>query len=194
MNRQPEEAIRNNRLREDLYYRLNVFQISLPPLRDRKDDIPSISTALIRDLNKKHDCRVTHLHPDVLHRFHAGSWPGNVRELRNVIERAVIMAGKGEIQLAHLPDSMVPVPRDAVAPATSGDVLQMPVGARMEEVEEAYLRLTLKHTNDNKTRAAEILGLSLRTLHNRVLAYNNAKADNHAKAHPAEKTRSAAAD
>jgi transcriptional regulator with PAS, ATPase and Fis domain len=176
MNRVPEEAIRNNRLREDLYYRLNVFQISLPPLRDRKEDIPSISAALIRDLNKKHDCRVTHLHPAVLQRFNAGSWPGNVRELRNVIERAVIMAGQGEIQLAHLPGAMAPVQRDATAPTTSGDVLQMPVGARMEEVEEAYLRLTLKHTNDNKTRAAELLGLSLRTLHNRISSYSNGKA------------------
>jgi DNA-binding NtrC family response regulator len=176
MNRVPEEAIRGNRLREDLYYRLNVFQISLPPLRDRKEDIPSISAALIRDLNKKHDCRVTNLHPDVLHRFNAGSWPGNVRELRNVIERAVIMAGQGEIQLAHLPGAMTPLPREAAAPQpVSGDVLQMPVGARMEEVEDAYLRLTLKHTNDNKTRAAELLGLSLRTLHNRLGAYPNGK-------------------
>src|SRR5580658_8212927 len=97
-NRPPEAAIRNNRLREDLYYRLNVFHISLPPLRDRKEDIPSIATALIRDLNKKHGARVTHLHPDVLQRFSTASWPGNVRELRNVIERAVIMAGAGEIQ------------------------------------------------------------------------------------------------
>jgi len=168
MNRSPEEAIRHNHLREDLYYRLNVFQISLPPLRDRKQDIPSISATLIRDLNKKHDTRVTHLHPDVLQRFSAGSWPGNVRELRNVIERAVIMAGEGEIQLRHLPGALSPAQRDAIPQTASDGVLQMPVGARMVEVEEAYLRLTLKHTNDNKTRAAEILGLSLRTLHNRI--------------------------
>ena len=182
-NRSPEEAIRNNHLREDLYYRLNVFQISLPPLRDRKEDIPSISAALIRDLNKKHDCRVTHLHPDVLQRFRAGSWPGNVRELRNVIERAVIMAFEGAIHLRHLPDSLAAAPRNAIRQTASDDVLQMPVGARMAEVEEAYLRLTLKHTKDNKTRAAELLGLSLRTLHNKVLSY--AKAGN-------GKTRSAA--
>jgi DNA-binding NtrC family response regulator len=180
-NRSPEEAIRNKRLREDLYYRLNVFHISLPPLRDRKDDIPSISAALIGDLNKKHGCRVTHLHPDVLQRFNLSSWPGNVRELRNVIERAVIMAGEGAIQLGHLPGALGPVPRAAVSEHASDDILQMPVGARMDEVEEAYLRLTLKYTNGNKTRAAEILGLSLRTLHNRINSFGE------------EKTRSAVA-
>jgi DNA-binding NtrC family response regulator len=175
-NRSPEEAIRNNHLREDLYYRLNVFNISLPPLRDRKQDIPSISAALIRDLNKKHGCRVTHLNPDVLQRLSLSSWPGNVRELRNIIERAVIMAGQGEIQLSHLPGASAPAPRDATPLSDSANVLQMPVGARMEEVEEKYLRLTLQYTNDNKTRAAEILGLSLRTLHNRINSYGERKA------------------
>jgi DNA-binding NtrC family response regulator len=174
-NRAPEEAIRDNRLREDLYYRLNVFHISLPPLRNRKQDIPPIAMALIRDLNKKHSCRVTHLHPDVLQRFSMWSWPGNVRELRNVIERAVIMAGEGEIQLGHIPGASVPASRDVTLQTASDGALRMPVGARMEEVEEAYIRLTLKHTNDNKTRAAEILGLSLRTLHNRILAYASGK-------------------
>ena len=174
-NRPPEEAIRNNRLREDLYYRLNVFHISLPPLRDRREDIPSIAAALIRDLNKKHGCRVTHLNPDVLKRFSLASWPGNVRELRNVIERAVIMAGVGEIQLGHIPGAPAPTPQDA-APSTDSDkLLQMPVGASMDDVEEAYFRLTLKYTNGNKTRAAEILGVSLRTLHNRMLSYGNGK-------------------
>ncbi len=185
-NRSPEEAIRNNRLREDLYYRLNVFHISLPALRDRKQDIPLIAAALIRDLNKKHGCRVTHLNPDVLQRFSAGSWPGNVRELRNVIERAVIVAGEGEIQLGHISGALAPTRLPVVAQAVTDDILQMPVGARMEEVEDAYLRLTLKYTNDNKTRAAEILGLSLRTLHNRILAYGKTGPED------AEKVRTAA--
>ena len=183
-NRPPDEAIKDNHLREDLFYRLNVFNIALPPLRERKQDIPSIAADLLRDLNKKHGCRVTHLSTDVLARFSAASWPGNVRELRNVIERAVIMAGEGEIDLKHLSGASASsaastasaaVPRDVLPQTVSGDVLQMPVGARMEEVEEAYLRLTLKHTNDNKTRAAEILGLSLRTLHNRINAYGEPK-------------------
>ena len=181
-NRAPDDAIKDNHLREDLFYRLNVFNIALPPLRERKQDIPSISASLLRDLNKKHSCRVTHLSGDVLARFNAASWPGNVRELRNVIERAVIMAGEGEIQLRHLSGASASsavaaaTPREVPPQTVSDDMLQMPVGARMEEVEEAYLRLTLKHTNDNKTRAAEILGLSLRTLHNRINAYGDTKA------------------
>ena len=180
-NRPPDQAIRSNHLREDLYYRLNVFHISLPPLRDRRQDIPSIAAAQIRDLNKKHNCRVTHLNPEVTRWLTEHPWPGNVRELRNVLERAVIMAGEGEVQLRHISgpgsrrvSSSAP-PREVPPQTVSDDVLRMPVGARMEEVEEAYLRLTLKHTNDNKTRAAEILGLSLRTLHNRINSYSEPK-------------------
>jgi DNA-binding NtrC family response regulator len=180
-NRAPEKAVENKLLREDLYYRLNVFHISLPPLRDRKQDIPSIATAMIRDLNRKHGCRVTHLNPDVLATFAAGSWPGNVRELRNQVERAVIMAGDGEIQLQHLPGAVParqPVAASVAAPlaqtaAPREDLLEVPVGVPMSEVEESYIRLTLKHTQNNKTRAAELLGLCLRTLHNKIKSYEN---------------------
>ncbi len=171
-NRSPEKAVQNKVLREDLYYRLNVFHISLPPLRERKQDIPSIASVQILNLNKKHDCRVTHLSPEVLERFEAMSWPGNVRELRNVLERAVIMAAEGEIQLHHLPGFLVPAPPPMTPQAAAGDVLQLRAGSTMNEVEEAYLRLTLKHTNDNKRRAAEILGLCIRTLHNKLRSYD----------------------
>ena len=87
------ESHEKRQLREDLYYRLNVFHISLPPLRERKQDIPAIAAALIRDLNTKHDCRVTHFQRGRAGRFHA-SWPGNVRELRNMIERATSWPAK----------------------------------------------------------------------------------------------------
>jgi DNA-binding NtrC family response regulator len=174
-NRPPDQAIRSNHLREDLYYRLNVFHISLPPLRDRQQDIPAIAAAQIRDLNRKHNCRVTHLNPEVTRWLAGNSWPGNVRELRNVLERAIIMAGEGEVLPRHLPGAMYPARRGTVPQTASDDVLQFPVGGRMSDVEEAYLRLTLKYTNDNKTRAAEILGLSLRTLHNRISSYGDGK-------------------
>ncbi len=167
-NHSPEKAITNKLLREDLYYRLNVFHISLPALRDRKQDIGPICAALIRDLNKKHGCRVTHLSADVLKRFEEYSWPGNVRELRNAVERSVILAGEGEVQLRHLPSSLVPAPE---RPAQSDDLLQVPVGARMKEVEEAYIRLVLKHTDNNRKRAAEILDIGLHTLYNKLRAY-----------------------
>jgi DNA-binding NtrC family response regulator len=176
-NRSPEQAVRNNLLREDLYYRLNVFHISLPPLRDRKPDIPSIAAALLRDLNRKHGCRVTHLSQEVLALFAARSWPGNVRELRNQIERAVIMAAQGEIQLQHIPGTVrapqPAVPQPAIAQAAPDDVLQVKVGTPLSDVEEAYVRLTLKHTRNNKTRAAELLGLCLRTLHNKLRSYKS---------------------
>lgn len=174
-NRAPEKAIQDKLLREDLYYRLNVFHIALPPLRDRKQDIPSIATAMLRNLNRKHECRVTHLSHDVLAWLATGSWPGNVRELRNQVERAVIMAGEGEIQLRHL-TGVKPVPPRVVAQAAAEDMLQVPVGTRMSDVEETYLRLTLKFTGNNKTRAAALLGLSLRTLHNKLRTYESGKA------------------
>jgi DNA-binding NtrC family response regulator len=173
-NRPPEEAVRKKLLREDLYYRLNVFHISLPPLRDRKQDIPSIAEALLRDLNRKHGCRVTHLSPEVLAWFSARSWPGNIRELRNQIERAVIMAAEGEIQLRHIPGA-IPAPKPVVAQTAPGDVLQFAAGTRLSDVEEAFVRLTLKHTGNNKTRAAELLGLCLRTLHNKLRSYESSE-------------------
>jgi len=173
-NRAPDKAIQSRHLREDLYYRLNVFHITLPPLRERKQDIPSIAVALIRDLNRKHGCRVTHLSPEVLQWFEASSWPGNVRELRNLLERAAIMAGEGEIQMRHLPGASAPQPLLPQMPTGDDGALQIRPGARMSEVEEAYISLVLRQTNQNRRRAAEILGLSLRTLHSRLRSYEAA--------------------
>src|SRR5437763_771995 len=96
-NKAPEEAVQGGHLREDLYYRLNVFNIHLPPLRERKDDIRSVAETLIADLNRKHECKVTEVSAAVLSTLHRHHWPGNVRELRNVLERAVILAGEGTI-------------------------------------------------------------------------------------------------
>ncbi len=171
-NRDPAEAIRNNHLREDLYYRLNVFHLSLPPLRDHKEDIAAIVAAMIRGFNHKHGCRVTNLSPEVLLRWEDNSWPGNVRELRNLVERAVIVAGEGEIQLRHLPGGIA-APQPAVAKTVSDGVLTARVGNPLSEIEEAYIRLTLLHTANNKRRAAQILGLCLRTLHYKLRRYED---------------------
>ena len=181
-NRPPQQAVADKHLREDLYYRLNVFHICLPPLRDRKQDIPSIASALLVHLNKKHGCKVTGLSPDVLEWFSRNTWPGNVRELRNLLERATIMAQEGEVQMSHLPGSVVqrqqPAAPAAVVAQTAvpDDVLQVRVGKSMNEVEEEYLRLTLKHAGNNKRRAAEMLGLCLRTLHNKLRTYERDQA------------------
>jgi transcriptional regulator with PAS, ATPase and Fis domain len=169
-NLPPDRAVEDKRLREDLFYRLNVFHISLPPLRDRKSDISAIAAALIRALNQKHCLRVAQNSPEVLARLQEYAWPGNVRELRNVMERAIIIAGQGEIHLHHLPRLLTPVPALGSLPEQE-DALQVRIGDRLEDIEQAYIRLVLKYTNNNKTRTAAIVGISLRTLHNKLQAY-----------------------
>ncbi|MCB1022573.1 MAG: sigma-54-dependent Fis family transcriptional regulator [Bryobacterales bacterium] len=169
-NKQVENAVADGELREDLYYRLNVFHIQLPPLRERKDDILPIAEALIRSHNKKHDCKVVDIHPEVIEKFRRHSWPGNVRELRNVLERAVILAGQGSILPAHL----VGFGNEANKPqaaATDPDAVVLPVGTTVREGEKALLLKTLEHTDNNKTRAAKILEISLKTLHNKLKEY-----------------------
>ena len=183
-NRSVTEAVKSKALREDLYFRLNVFNIDLPPLRHRKADIPAIVDALIHVLNKRNDCRVTELDPEVFALLMRHSWPGNVRELRNVLERAMIVAREGTIRPEHLPPSFQ-VPPDLPAPkpperAESASHLVVGLGKTLLEVEESYIRFTLKHTNNNRARTAEILGISLRTLYKRLAEM--AAADKQAKA------------
>ena len=171
-NKDLREAIRQNLMREDLYYRLNVFHIRLPALRERPEDIPPITAALLRDLNKKHECRVVGLHRDVAENFQRYRWPGNVRELRNVLERAVILAGEGTVQASHLmgslsEDAAGASPRRAADP----NEVTLRVGTTVREAEKALLLRTLDHTGNNKTRAARILDISLKTLHNKLKEY-----------------------
>jgi DNA-binding NtrC family response regulator len=169
-NKVPEEAIRKGELRQDLYYRLHVFHLALPPLRDHREDIPAVVDALIRELNKKHGCRVTGLDPGTLLRFDQHDWPGNVRELRNVLERAVILAGQGMIGLEHLPPELVS-PAASPLPISDGDYVSFRVGTTVGDAEKGLILKTLEHTRNNKTRAAEILAISLKTLHNKLKEY-----------------------
>ena len=171
-NKVLEEVLKDGRLREDLYYRLNVFQILLPPLRQREGDIPLLVAALVDSLNRKHDTRVAEVHPDVLEQFQRHSWPGNVRELRNTLERAVIVAGEGTILPQHLPPdfgwpSGTTVARQVVEPG----MVHLPFGTTVKEAEKALILMTTQHAN--KTRAAEILGLSLKTLFNKLKEYGS---------------------
>ena len=179
-NKVPEEAVRGGHLREDLYYRLNVFQVHMPPLRDRRSDIPALAEALLAEMNRKHECRVVEISPTVLETLEAHNWPGNVRELRNVIERAVILAGEGVIERKHLPAFLqgLASPATAAAPvADDGDAVRFAVGTTVEEAEKGLILRTLEHTHNNKTRAAEILGISLKTLHNKLKEYGRPTGD-----------------
>jgi transcriptional regulator with PAS, ATPase and Fis domain len=184
-NKIPDEAVRGGHLREDLFYRLNVFHIHLPALRERKEDLQPIAEALIGDLNRKHDCRVVEISAAVMDALRRHDWPGNVRELRNVLERAVILAGEGAIELKHLPAFLQsrPVAIATAAPAIAAPVatytqpeedgaIRFTVGTTVEEAEKGLILRTLEHTRNNKTRAAEILGISLKTLHNKLKEYS----------------------
>jgi len=161
-NVNPSEAVRTQKLREDLYYRLNVFSIELPPLRQRKADLPLLIQSFLTEFNQRNGKTVSALDGDAMRILDQYGWPGNVRELRNVIERAVILSTGDFIEPKHLP------PLVSDTPSTAKPMLSLSAGTTVEEAERRLILLTLEHTRDNKTRAAEILGISLKTLHNKL--------------------------
>jgi DNA-binding NtrC family response regulator len=149
-----------------LYYRLNVFTIELPALRERKEDLPLIIQAFLDEFNVRDRRNVQAVTPEAMRMLELYDWPGNVRELRNVIERATILA-KGEfIEPPHLPRFGAP-PRP-VEPATSATGVTIAPGMTVDEAERKLIIATLEAAGNNKTRAAEMLGISLKTLHNKL--------------------------
>ncbi len=166
-NRRPSEAIKEGKLREDLYYRLNVFRMELPPLRERVDDIPLIVQQMIEQLNRKHGTRVTHLDPEAVMALKSHVWTGNVRELRNTVERAMIVAGQGPVGVRHL--MLYPRKQPAGEPGVNG--LDVRVGMQISDAERVLIEATLKEAKNNKTRAAATLGISTKTLHAKLKQY-----------------------
>ena len=174
-NKVPEEAVAKGELRGDLYYRLNVFNIHLPPLRDHKEDIPQLVDALLADMNAKHGRKVAGVADHVLQMFQNHNWPGNVRELRNTMERGVIVCDGNPAGSAPPAAELWQHGRDDV-PASDGEGIRLEVGTTVGEAEKMLILKTLAANNNNKTRAAEVLGISLKTLHNKLKEYGSASA------------------
>ena len=162
-NIDPVDAVQKGKLREDLFYRLNVFAIMLPPLRDRRDDLPLLVQAFLNEFNQRNQKAIVGVDQPSMRILEQYGWPGNVRELRNVIERATILAPGPFIDARHLPPSLSSEPTVQHQPQVA-----LAPGTTVEEAERRLIMMTLAHTRDNKTRAAEILGISLKTLHNKL--------------------------
>jgi DNA-binding NtrC family response regulator len=162
-NRDAVQAVKDKAFREDLYYRINVLAISLPPLRRRPQDIPLLVEAFIAEFNEKYGREVKAVDESAMMRLHNHAWPGNVRELRNIVERAVVGCSEELITPASLPLGLAPAER-----SEQGDAVLLPLGTTLEQGERELILKTLESVNNNKTRAAVILGTTPKTLHNKT--------------------------
>jgi len=161
-NRDPEKAVEDGKLRHDLLYRLNVFPIEVPGLRERPEDIELLATHFLAELNGSSGTS-KRLSDAAVERLRTHPWPGNVRELKNAIERAYILAGE-VIEPGHVPlkDGRLPY---------EGPLLRVSIGSSLEDAERRLILATLDHTRGQKRSAARVLGISVKTLYNRLKAY-----------------------
>jgi two-component system, NtrC family, response regulator AtoC len=165
-NRVPMEAVASGKLREDLHYRLEVFPLHVPSLRDRREDIEILSNHFLAELNKTEGLEKVFA-PDAINVLRAYSWPGNVRELRNVVQRSYIMAEDETIDSRDLPQDLGSQKQD------TGPYLNVAVGATIADVERRLIFATLDQCGGTKEKAAEMLGISLKTLYNRLREYGS---------------------
>jgi len=165
-NKDPVKAMKDGTFREDLYYRLNVVSIPLPPLRERREDVPLLIQAFIEEFNGKYERQIRSVDETVQQNLLAHAWPGNVRELRNTLERAVITCETDLIAARHLPPGFAAAGRGEDASAVT-----LPLGITVDEAEKTLILKTLASVGNNKARASEILGISLKTLHNKLHRY-----------------------
>jgi DNA-binding NtrC family response regulator len=168
-NKDPHKAVEQGTLREDLLYRLNVITIKLPPLREHRDDVPLLAQHMIDELSRRHNKTARLISPEGMEALLAYHWPGNIRELRNVIERAVVICEGEQIEKRHLPFHIT-----GQRPSPTTDAVMIPIGMPLDEVERRVILSTLARTDYNKTRTAETLRISLKTLHNKLKAYREA--------------------
>jgi DNA-binding NtrC family response regulator len=166
-NQPMDQALAEGKLREDLFYRLNVFPIALPPLRDRSGDAALLAQEFLVRLNRDEgvDKRWS---SEALERIAALPWSGNVRELKNAVQRAWILAED------VIPGDSLPTPGEPGAGVGQGPLLHVRLGSSIADAERRLIQATLEHCEEDKKRAAEILGISLKTLYNRLNAYRGA--------------------
>ncbi len=160
--------VKAGRFREDLFYRLDVVSVRLPPLRERRDDIPLLATAFLRRLAETNQRRLSGFTPGALAALEAAPWPGNVRELLHAVERAVILARGELIDVGDLPEGLRRAGPGATATTGTAAALSIPLGTPMEEVERLVIRETLRQTRGDKTLAAQILGIAPRTIYRKL--------------------------
>lgn len=165
-NRNLEEMVEDSSFREDLYYRLNVLKVEVPPLRDRSEDIPLLAENFIEEFNLKNDRHLKGISKAALRTLRKYSFPGNVRELKNVIERAVIVSKNDILDVEDLPESLL-------KKAEKAPDVEFRLGSTMQDVEKEFLFHTLNYVNGNKTKAAKMLNISLKTLHNKLAKYKS---------------------
>src|SRR2546425_6725182 len=173
-NKDPEQAVGDGQLRQGLYFRLKVFHIHLPPLREHKEDIAPLVEYILQEVNAKHGKHVRGIGAEVLDIFMGHTWPGNIRELRNALERASIMCEKDLITRSCLPSEFG---RSTSKPPSDLSAVKFPIGTTVDAMERELILQTLASTSNNKTRAAELLGISLKTLHNKLKEYGGSSAD-----------------
>jgi len=174
-NRQLEDAMAQGEFREDLYYRLGVFEIALPPLRERLDDVLELADAFLAEIGEHVGRPAAGISREAREHLIAYEWPGNVRELRNAIERAVILADGGFIRSEHLP---VNAPRPSVVKSDDSPSGPLPAGGvNLEAIERSLVVRALTQARHNKTRAAKLLGLTRAQLYSRIEKYGLAETE-----------------
>ncbi len=169
-NRDLQREVKEGRFREDLYYRLNVVPIAVPPLRDRPEDIPLLAEHFLRRFARANHRELAGLGPEVVAALTAYSWPGNVRELENTLERAVVLSQGGQLGLQDLPPAVRGAGGAGVpaAAAPMAGMLAVPLGTPLEEIERLLIRETLRYTRGDKTLAARLLGIAPRTIYRKL--------------------------
>ena len=163
-NRNLEEAVKQGIFREDLYYRLNVIPLRVPPLRDRAEDIPLMVQSFLREFAAKHGRHPQELSREAMRLLRLYAWPGNIRQLRNVMERLIITVRDRVIESSHLPDE-IQTSKEHIRTA------MVTLGSTLEDIEREIIRRTLAEVTNHREKAAKILGISLRTLQYKIKEY-----------------------